>query len=188
MPIESVMPFDQLILCCPLLLLPSIFPSNRVFSNERVLLTRGPKCCSFSFSVSPSSEYSGLISFKTDWLDLPAIQETLKSLLQYHSSQASVLWCLAFFMGLRADKQFGRKDGWGRNVGFGSQLSTRLGDDQLGAGAEVLLHLPSNVSRVAPQASVLTRSLPPAHWVPEGGRTLVRGASRNCCFPFVQCV
>ena len=87
---------NHLILCCPLLLLPSIFPSIRVFSNESVLHIRWPKYWSFSFSVSPSNEYSGLISFRMDWLDLLAVQGTLKSLLQHHSSKASILWYSAF--------------------------------------------------------------------------------------------
>ena len=98
MSIELVMPFNHLILCHPLLLPPSIFPSIRVFSNESVLCIRCPKYWSFSFSISPSSEYSGLISFKIDWLDLLAVQGTLKGLLQYHSSKASVLWRSAFFI------------------------------------------------------------------------------------------
>ena len=88
MSIESVMPSNHVILCCPLLLLPSIFPSIRVFSNESVLHIRWPKYWSFSFSISPSNEYSGLISFRMDWLDLLAVQGTLKSLLQHHSSKA----------------------------------------------------------------------------------------------------
>ena len=98
MSIKSVMPSNHLILCLPLLLQPSIFPSIRVFSNESVLCIRWPKYQSFSFSISPSSEYSGLISFRTDWLDLLAVQETLKSLLQHHSSKASILQCSAFFI------------------------------------------------------------------------------------------
>ena len=98
MPIESVMPFNHLILCHPLLLLPSIFSSIRVFSSESVLCIRWPKYWSFSFSISPSNEYSGLISFKTDWYDLLAVQGTLKSLLQHHSSKASVLRHSAFFI------------------------------------------------------------------------------------------
>ena len=89
---------NHLILCHPLLLLPSIFSSIRVFSNESVLCIRWPRYWSFSFSFSPSSEYSGLISFRMDWLDLLAVQGTLKSLLQHHSSKASILWCLAFFI------------------------------------------------------------------------------------------
>ena len=93
MPIESVMPSKNLILCRPLLLLPSIFPSIRVFSNESVLCIRWPKYWSFSFSISPSNEYSGLMSFRMDWFDLLAVQGTLKSLLQHHSSKASILWC-----------------------------------------------------------------------------------------------
>ena len=96
--IESVMPSNHLILCHALLLPPSIFPSVRVFFNELVLQIRWPKCWSFSFSISPSSEYSGLISFSMDWLDLLAIQGTFKSLLQHHSSKASILWHSAFFI------------------------------------------------------------------------------------------
>ena len=95
--IESVMPSNHFILCCPLLLPPSIFPSVRVFSNESVLHNRWPKYWSFSFSIGPSNEYSGLISFRMDWLDL-AVQGTLKSLLQHHSTKASILWHSAFFI------------------------------------------------------------------------------------------
>ena len=95
--IEMVMPSNHLILCRPLLLLPSLFPSIRVFYNELVLCIRWPKYWSFSFSISPSNEYSGLVSFRMDWLDLLAVQGTLKRLLQHHSSTASVLWCSAFF-------------------------------------------------------------------------------------------
>ena len=91
-------PSNHLTLCCPLHLLPSIFPSIRVFSNESVLLIRWPKYWSFSFSISPSNEHSGLIFFRMDWLDLLAVQGTLKSLLQHHSSKASVLQCSVFFM------------------------------------------------------------------------------------------
>ena len=98
MSIKLVMPSNHLILCRPLLLLPSIFPSIRVFSHESVLCTRWPKYWSFSFSISPSNEYSGLISFRMDWLDLLAVQGTLKSLLQHHSSKASVLGRSAFFI------------------------------------------------------------------------------------------
>ena len=98
MSVESVMPSNHLILCCPLLLPLSIFPSIRVFSNESVLHIRWPKYWSFSFSISPSNEYSGLISFRMDWLDLLAVQGTLKSLLQHHSSKASILWHSAFFL------------------------------------------------------------------------------------------
>ena len=98
MSVESVMPSNRLILCHPLLLLPSLFPSIRVFSNESVLCIRWPKYWSFSFSISLSSEYSGLISFRMDWLDLLAVQGTLKSLLQHHSSKASIPWCSAFFI------------------------------------------------------------------------------------------
>ena len=98
MSIESVMPPNHLILCCPILLLPSIFHCIRVFSNELALCIRWPKYWSFIFSISPSNEYSGLVSFIIDWFDLLAVQETLKSLLQHHSSKASVLWCSAFFI------------------------------------------------------------------------------------------
>ena len=98
MPIESVMPSNHLILCHPLLLLPSIFPSMRIFSSESVLHIRWPKYWRFSFSLSPSSEYSGLISFTIDWFELLAVQGTLKSLLQHHSLKASLLWHSAFFM------------------------------------------------------------------------------------------
>ena len=97
MSIESVMPSNHLILCHPLLLPPSIFPSIRVFLNESALRIRWPKYWSFSFNISPSSEHSGLISFRVDWLDLLSIQRTLKS-LQYHSSKALILWCSAFFI------------------------------------------------------------------------------------------
>ena len=93
---ELVMSSNHLILCRPLLLLPSIFPNIRVFSNESVLHIRWPNYWSFSFSISPPNEYSGLISFRKDWLDLLAVQGTLKSLLQHHSSKASILWCSAF--------------------------------------------------------------------------------------------
>ena len=92
------MPSNRLILCCSLLLQPSIFPSIRVFSNESVLRIKWPKYCSFSFSISPSNEYSGLISFRMDWLDLLAVQSTLKSFLQHHSSKASILRHSAFFI------------------------------------------------------------------------------------------
>ena len=98
MSIESVMPSNHLILCHPLLFPPSIFPSTRVFSSESVLRIRWPKYWSFSFSIGPSNEYSGLISFRIDWLDLLAVQGTLKSLLQHHSSKASILWRSAFFI------------------------------------------------------------------------------------------
>ena len=98
MSIKSVMPSNHLILCLPLLLLPSIFPSIRVFSSESVLHIRWPKYWSFSFSICPSNEYSGLISFRKDWFDLLAVWGTLKSLLQKHSSKASILRCSAFFI------------------------------------------------------------------------------------------
>ena len=98
MSIESVMPSSHLTLCHPLLLLPPIPTSIRVFSNESALCIRWPKYWSFSFSISPSNEYSGLISFRIDWLEILAFQETLKSLLQHHCSKASILWCSAFFI------------------------------------------------------------------------------------------
>ena len=97
MSLEFVMPSNSLMLCHPLLLPPSIFPSIRVFSNESVLCIKWPKYWSFSFSISPSKKYPGLISFRIDWLDLLAVQGTLKSLLQHHSSKASILQCSAFF-------------------------------------------------------------------------------------------
>ena len=98
MSIKLVMPFNHLILCHPLLLLPSIFPSIRVFFNESVLHIRWPKYWNFSFNISPSNEYSGLISFRMNWLDLLAVPGTFKSLLQHHSSKASILQCSAFFI------------------------------------------------------------------------------------------
>ena len=98
MSIESVMPSNHLILCHPLLLLPSVFPRLGVFSSELVLCIRWSKFWSFSFSTSPSNEYSGLISFRMDWFDLRAVQGTLRSLLQHHSSKASILWHSVFFM------------------------------------------------------------------------------------------
>ena len=98
MSIESVIPSNHLIFCSPLLLLPSIFPRNRVFSNESVLHIRWPKYCSFSFSISLFNEYSGLISFRIDWLDLIAVQGTLTSLLQHYSSKALIIQYSAFFM------------------------------------------------------------------------------------------
>ena len=98
MSIEPVIPSDHLILCCPLLLLPSIFPSIRVFSSELVLGIRWSKHWSFSFSISPSNGYSGLIAFRIDWFGLLAFQGTLKNLLQHHCSKRSILWCSTFFM------------------------------------------------------------------------------------------
>ena len=98
MSIESVMPSNHLILCCPLLLLPPIFPSIRVFSNESALCIRWPKYWSFSFSISPSNEHPGLIFFRMDWLDLLAVLGTLKCLFQHHRSKASILWCSTFFI------------------------------------------------------------------------------------------
>ena len=118
---ESVMPSNHLILCCPLLLLPSIFPSIRVFSNESALRIRWAKDWSFSVSISPSNEHPGLISFRMDWLDLLAVQGTLKSLLQHHSSKAPILQRSAFLMGkchCRESKLgVGVVTGWVRNPG-----------------------------------------------------------------------
>ena len=99
MSIESVMPSNHLIFCRPLLLLPSIFPSIRVTQMSQFFASSTPRYWSFSFNISPFNEYSGLISFRMDWLDLLAVQGTLKSLPQHHSSKASILWCSAFFMG-----------------------------------------------------------------------------------------
>ena len=96
--IELVMPSNYLVLCHPLLLLPSIFPSIRIFQNEAVLHIRWPVYWSFSFNISPSNEHPGLISFRMGWLDLLTVQGTLKSLLQHHSSKAPILWCSAFFI------------------------------------------------------------------------------------------
>ena len=98
MSIESVMPSNHLLLCHPFLLLPSIFPSIRVFSNESALHIRWPKCWRFSFNINPSSEHPGVISLRMDWLDLLGVQGTFKSLRQPHSSKASILWCSAFFI------------------------------------------------------------------------------------------
>ena len=98
MSIELVVLCNHLILCCPLVLLPSVFLSIRIFSSESAFCIRCLKYCSFSFSISPSNKYSGLISFRIDWFDLLAIQRTLRSLLQHHSSKASILWCSVFFM------------------------------------------------------------------------------------------
>ena len=106
MPTESVMPFNHLILCHPLLLLPSILPSIRIFSSKSALCIRWPKYWSFSFSISPSNEQSGMIFFRVDWLDLLAVQGTLKSLLQHRSSKASILQCSAFFTYIRINIQF----------------------------------------------------------------------------------
>ena len=112
MPIDSVMPSNHLILCHPLLLPPSIFPSIRVFSSESVLCTRWTKYWSFSFSISPSNEYSGLISFSMDLLDLLAVQGTLKSLLHHHSSKASILWHSAFFITLTCIHDYWKNHGF----------------------------------------------------------------------------
>ena len=128
MSIELVMPSNHLILCCPLLLLPSIFPSIRVFSNESAVQTRWPKYWSFSFSFSPSNEYSGLISYKIDWFDLLAVQGILKSLLQHHSSKASILQHSAFSMVQLSLGKF-REIGTGRPGILQSMESQRVRHD-----------------------------------------------------------
>ena len=126
MSIASVMPSNHLILCHPFLLQPSIFPSIRAFSNESVLHIRWPKYWSFSFNISPSNEYSRLISFRMDWLDLLAVQGTLKSLLQHHSSKASILRCSAFFMVLSGTLFFGPVLWvWGQWIGANSNSSKK---------------------------------------------------------------
>ena len=119
MSIESVMPSNHLILCHPLLLLPSVFPSIRAFSNESALHIRWPKYWSFSFNINPSKEPPGLISFRKDWLDLLAVQGTLKSLLQHNSSKAPILQCSAFFTKWQPTPVFlpGESQGWGSLVG-----------------------------------------------------------------------
>ena len=125
MSIESVMPSSHLILCCPLLLLPPISPSIRVFSNESTLRMRWPKYWSFSFSISPSSEHPGLIYFRMDWLDLLAVQGTLKGLLQHHSSKASIFRHSAFFT-VQLSHPYtttGKTIAWTRRTFFGKVLS-----------------------------------------------------------------
>ena len=127
MSIESVMPSNHLILCCPLLLLPSTFLSIRVFSNESVLCIRWPKYWSFSFRIGPPNEYSGLVSFRIDWFDLLAIQGTLKS-LQHHSSEASILRCSAFFV-LQLSHPYmttGKSIGWTRQIFVGNVISALI--------------------------------------------------------------
>ena len=132
MSIESVMPSNHLILCHSLLLLPSIFPSIKVFSNESVLCIRWPKYCGFSFSISPSNEYSGLISFRMDWLDLLAVHRSLKSLLQHHSSKISILWCSAFFT-IQLSHPYIQNGGWDQTPHFTDKGKKRLGTDLLEA-------------------------------------------------------
>ena len=132
MSIELVMTPNHLILCHPLLLLPSIFPNIRVFSNESVLCIRWPKYCGFSFSISPSNEYSGLISFRMDWLDLLAVQGTLKSLLQHRSSKASILWHSAFFI-VQLSHPYIQNGGWDQTPHFTDKGKKRLGTDLLEA-------------------------------------------------------
>ena len=126
MSIESVMPSSHLILCHPLLLLPLISPSIRVFSNESTLRMRWPKCWSFSFSISPSKGHPGLISFRIDWLDFLAIQGTLKNLLQHHSSKASILWHSAFTVQLSHPYMTTGKTIALTRLTFGSKLMSLL--------------------------------------------------------------
>ena len=116
MSIESVMPSNHFILCRPLLLLPSIFPSMRVFSNQPVLRRRWPKYWSFSFNISPSSEHPGLMSFRMDWLDLLVVQGTLKSLLQHHSSKAAILWHSAFLTALTYVRDYWKNNNFDYSV------------------------------------------------------------------------
>ena len=122
MPIEAVMPSNHLILCHPLLLLPSIFSSIRVFSNESALRIRWPKYWSFSFNISPSNEHSGLISFRMDWLDLLAVQRTLKGLLQHHSSKASILYPASNLDAWGWCTETTQRDGTGREEGGGFRM------------------------------------------------------------------
>ena len=131
MSIESVMPPSHLILCCPLLLLPPIPPSIRVFSNESILHMRWPKYWSFSFSISPSNEHPGLISFRMHWLDLLAVQGTRKGLLQHHSSKASILQRSAFFTVLSAGVNSSWRGSYGRKIVY---LSLCIGIRDQGAG------------------------------------------------------
>ena len=129
MSIESVMSCNHLILCNPLLFLPSIFSSIRIFSNELALYIRWPKYRSFSFSIIPSNEYSGLISFRMDWLDLLAVQGTLKSLLQHHSSKASILWCSVLFMVQLSHPYMTTGSGYlGIKITFSCSIRTRKHD------------------------------------------------------------
>ena len=144
--IESVAPSNHLILCCPLLS-PSIFPSIRVFSNESVLHIRWPKYWSFSFSMSPSNENTGLISFRMDWLDLLAVQGTLKSLLQPHSLKASVLWHSAFFMVQYFSRPFMRKVCAGQGAVY-SHVSCPMGRTEVGRSP---FHLHEERTRCCPQ-------------------------------------
>ena len=127
--IELVMPSNHLILCRPLLLPPSIFPNIRVSSNESVLRIRGPNYWRFNFSISPSNEYLGLISFRMDWLDLLAVQGTLKSLLQHHSSKASILWCSVLFMVQLSHPYMTTGSGYlGIKITFSCSIRTRKHD------------------------------------------------------------
>ena len=159
MPIELVMPPNLPILCSPILLLPSIFPSIRVFSNELALRIRWPEYWSFSFNISPFSEYSGLISFRMDWLDLPAVQGTLKSLLQHHSSKASVLRCSAFFIVQLSHPYMTTGETIALTRGTFVDKVMSLLFNRLGA-----MRIPQEVAR-------LHQQLPGAHLRPSGGKT-----------------
>ena len=132
MSIDSAMPSNHLVLCCPLLLPPSIFPSIRVFSSESVLHIRWPKYWSFTFSISPSNGYSGLVSFRIDWLDLLAAQGILKSLFQHHSSKPSVLQHSAFFI-VQLSHPYIQNGGWDQTPHFTDKGKKRLGTDLLEA-------------------------------------------------------
>ena len=155
------MPFNHLVLCCPLLLLPSIFPSIRVFSNELALHIRWPKYWSFSFSISPSSEYSGLISFRMGWFDFLTVQGSLRSLLQHHSSKASVLRCSAFFMVqlLHPFMTTGKTTALTRRIFVGKVMSPLF----------------NMLSRLAPHSSTLAWKMP---WMEEPGRLQSMGSLR----------
>ena len=131
MSIESVMPSNHLILCCPLLLLPPIPPRIRVFSNESTLRKRWPKYWSFSFNISPSNEHPGLISFRMDWLDLLAVQGTLKSLLQHHSSKTSILWCSSFFTIQLRDGELRSKREEDRDCDRGYRMFSQVDENDL---------------------------------------------------------
>ena len=137
MSIELAMPSNRLILCCPLLILPSIFPSIRVFSNESVLCIRWPKYWSFSFSISPSNEYSGLVSFGMDWLDLLAVQGTLKSLLQHHCSKALIFQCSAFYLTFIHDYWKNQREIWRESLVLEHRLFAFC---QINISHEYLMH------------------------------------------------
>jgi len=156
------MPSNRLILCRPLLL-PSIFPSNRVFSNESLLHIRWPKYWSFSFNISPSNEHPGLISVRLDWLDLLAVQGTLKSLLQHHRSKASILWCSAFFIDQLSHPYM--------TTGKTIALTTWTFVGKL----SLLFSMLSRVKAMAPHSSILAWKIP---WTEEPGRLQSMGSRR----------